>query len=69
MTTAAFREYDVVRAKRELESGIPLGSLGAVLMVFRVDPPEYEVEFVDDTGETLGVLTVEENNLEFVASG
>jgi Domain of unknown function (DUF4926) len=39
---------------------------GAVVMVYPSEPPEYEVEFFSDKGETLAVETVAENQIEKV---
>ncbi len=35
-------------------------------MVFEGEKNKYEVEFVDEGGKTLDILTVEETNLEIV---
>jgi len=59
-----FDEYDVVYAKVDLSLKVPKGSKGAVLMVFNSTPKQYEVEFVDEEGETLEVITVSEVDLE-----
>lgn len=59
-----FNEYDVVYAKVDLSPKIPKGSRGTVLMIFNATPNDYEVEFVDEDGETLEVITVSEINLE-----
>lgn len=61
-----FFEYDVVRSIRPLGEDVPSGTSGAVLMVFASMHPQYEVEFVDCAGGTLAVLTVKEDDLEFV---
>ena len=61
-----FKEYDVVKAKIELSAFVRAGTRGAVLICYDGAPKEYEVEFVDESGETLDVLTVAEHNLEFV---
>ena len=42
------------------------GEEGTVLMVFEGENNEYEVEFVDEQGNTLDVLTVGESDLEIV---
>lgn len=61
------QEYAVVRLKRAVDS-VPVqpGTTGAVLIVYDSDPAAYEVEFVDETGESLGTHTVLEANLEQV---
>jgi hypothetical protein len=63
MTT--FKEYDVVRLTRPVpENGLPAGARGAVLMVFAdPPPPSYEVEFLDEAGDTIALLTLTEDVL------
>jgi hypothetical protein len=61
-----FSEYDVVKSSRSLTEDVPSGTLGAVLMVFASIHPQYEVEFVNNAGESLALLTVKEDDLEFV---
>ena len=61
-----FEEYDVVRANKRLNINIDKGEEGTVLMVFEGENNEYEVEFVDEQGNTLDVLTVGESDLEIV---
>ncbi|MDY7548914.1 DUF4926 domain-containing protein [Glaciimonas sp. Gout2] len=61
-----FFEYDVVRSIRSLAPDVPSGTSGAVLMVFASMHPQYEVEFVDNVGDSLAVLTVKEDDLELV---
>ena len=61
-----FFEYDVVKSTRSLGNNVPIGTLGAVLMVFASTHPKYEVEFVDGMGESLAVLTVKEEDLELM---
>jgi hypothetical protein len=63
---AKFFEYDVVRSIRSLGENVPSGTSGAVLMVFVSLHSQYEVEFVDNAGESLAVLTVKEEDLELV---
>jgi len=58
-----FKENEVVIAKNELP-GIPKGSIGAVVFVYDVKKGDYEVEFVDESGNTIGLLTVNEKDLE-----
>lgn len=59
-----FEEYAVVQLVGDLEAkGLKAGTRGAVVMVYPGDPPEYEVEFVDDDGKTLAVETVSERQI------
>lgn len=57
-------EYDVVRLRRPLpQYELEAGAVGAIVMVFD-DPPAYEVEFCDEGGVTLALVTVVEEDLE-----
>ncbi len=58
-----FSEYDVVKLKRPL-SGLEAGAVGAILMVYDSVPPGYEVEFTDQDGVTLALLTLRDDDLE-----
>jgi hypothetical protein len=60
-----FEEYDVVRLVADLASkGLKAGTRGAVVMIYPGDPPEYEVEFVDENGITLATETVKMEQIE-----
>lgn len=60
-----FNEYDVVRLVCDWKvKGLKAGVRGAVVMIYPSDPPEYEVEFVDEKGKTLAVETVKEHQIE-----
>ena len=61
-----FFEYDIVRSTRPLTDSVVSGTIGAILMVYASEGPQYEVEFVDSEGESLAVLTVLEEDLELV---
>ena len=58
---AKFREYDIVAlAKPVSHDGVSVGDVGTVLIVHDATPPAYEVEFCDDAGVTVALLTLEE---------
>lgn len=59
-----YKEYDVVKAIRDINDKVPKGSKGVVLIIYTATPPQYEVEFVDEEGYTLDVLTVHERDIE-----
>jgi hypothetical protein len=65
---ARFDEYDHVEATVDLEARLPTGTRGAIVMVYPSDPAAFEVEFVDDAGQTICVRTVEAAELRKVAS-
>lgn len=60
-----FKEFDTVILKKSLGDSVPVGSIGAILMIFTDEDEQrfYEVEFVDENGCTLDVLTVAEADL------
>ena len=62
------KELDVITLTRdikELSSGklVPKGSRGAVVQCYS-DTQGFEVEVMDDTGETSSVLTVEKSDIQ-----
>lgn len=62
-----FGEYDVVKLKKDIpSSGLVAGAIGAIVMVYSSNPPEYEVEFVDQDGNTLALVTLSEDEIELV---
>jgi hypothetical protein len=63
-------EYAVVRLKgADPTIPVPVGAKGAVLIVHSSASPAYEVEFIDDSGKSLGTYTVKEMNLEEIKNG
>lgn len=59
-----YEEYDVIRLGPRAHSiPLPPGTKGTVLLVFQDTPMAYEVEFIDEDGESLGTYTVRENDL------
>lgn len=59
-----FKEYDVVRARYNLSTNVPKYSKGVVLIIFEKPSIAYEVEFVDDLGNTIDLLTVKQEDIE-----
>ena len=57
-------EYDIVRAKSALSKLVLAGTKGAVVMVYEEPTLAYEVEFVDEQGNTLDILTVYPKDIE-----
>jgi hypothetical protein len=57
-------EYDVVKLVRSVD-GVPIaiGTRGTVLIVYNGPPAGFEVEFVDENGESLGAYTVKEDDI------
>jgi len=57
------KELDVVRAKINLSEKVKKDALGTVVVTFSYFLNNYMVEFMEN-GETLDVLTVNEENIE-----
>lgn len=57
------KELDVVRAKINLSEKVKKDALGTVVVTFPYFLNNYMVEFMEN-GETLDVLTVNEENIE-----
>ncbi len=57
-----FKEYEVVIANKNMET-VPKGARGTILMIFE-DGKYYEVEFVDENGNTYNVLTVSADDIQ-----
>ncbi len=64
-----FVEYDVVILIR-YEDGVPIpvGTRGTILIDHNAHPAAYEIEFVDEAGESMGSFSVEGENIELVAA-
>ena len=59
-----FQEYDVVIATRQLHEKVPCETKGTILMVYNSNPVQYEVEFVDNEGQTLAIITLVESDIK-----
>lgn len=62
-----FQEYDVVSLKKEISSeNITLGARGTILTVYDEPnlPRAYEVEFIDEKGFTIALVTITEDYIE-----
>lgn len=62
-----FQEYDVVKLRKPKSSlSITMSDKGTILMVFNEPnlPKAYEVEFVDEEGNTIAIITVSEDEIE-----
>ena len=64
-----FDENDVVQLTKDLpEENLKAGDKGTILMVLSVSPPVYEIEFMNDDGETLAVTTIYNHPLSLIWS-
>ncbi len=61
-----FLEYDVIKAKIDLENSIPKGSIGTILIIYEKGK-HYEVEFIDDDKNSLGTIMVKEDEIEAIS--
>lgn len=59
-----FEEYQLVKLNRDLlAEGLQAGIRGTILVIYPGQPRFYEVEFLDDEGNTLAVITLPEELL------
>lgn len=63
-----FQEYDVVKLVKTI-GNVPKGTIGAIVMIHPDTPTHYLVEFVDKQGNTMDLLTVSEEDIEFYKEG
>jgi hypothetical protein len=63
-----FQEYDHVELIEALDSSLPVGTQGTIVMVYQGPKLEYEVEFMDK-GETIAIRTVKGSQLRKVNGG
>ena len=61
-----FKEYDTVRIMKDCEEGVKKGEIGAILMVFEEPREAYEVEILDEEGNSKIQCTLLPNELELV---
>ncbi len=62
-----FNEYDVVKLIKPIPSkSLAVGAEGTILIVYNDPnlPHAYEVEFLDEKGDTLAVVTLQEEFIE-----
>ena len=53
-----FKEHDVVQAKHKLSELVFTDCKGTIVMIYETPTLAYEVEFIDDDGITIELLTV-----------
>lgn len=65
-----FAEYEVVKLKYQKAENLPAGMMGTIVIDYKEFsphlPPAYEVEFIDDEGYTIALLTLNEDEIEKV---
>jgi hypothetical protein len=59
-----FDEHEVVKAKRNLSVEVSKGTIGTIVMVYDGSVNDYEVEFFDEQGNHITLLTVNAIDLE-----
>ncbi len=58
-------ELDVVRITRDIAgAGLQVGATGTIVHLHAAQPPAYEVEFCDDQGRTVALLTLTDDDME-----
>ncbi len=65
-----FKEHGLVKLKNDVPTrNLKAGTLGTVVMVYPESPQAYEVEFIDEGGDTLALFTVLEAEIASVSAG
>ncbi|MBX3060331.1 MAG: DUF4926 domain-containing protein [Anaerolineae bacterium] len=65
-----FALYEIVQLKKQITKDLPMGAKGTILIIYD-EPPlplAYEVEFLDDHGDTLAILTLTEKDIKKIDS-
>lgn len=57
-------EYAVVAATKDLSKSVKRGCVGTIVMIYDNPSLAYEVEFFDDIGDTIELLTVEPDDIK-----
>lgn len=66
--TRVARLYDRVKLKAAIPAeGLSAGALGTIVLVFDAPKRAYEVEFLDDQGGTIALVTLEPEAVETLA--
>ncbi|MRS17320.1 DUF4926 domain-containing protein [Enterobacteriaceae bacterium RIT691] len=60
-------EHDVVIAERDLSKAVSKGCRGAVVMIYQTPSLAYEVEFIDEKGDALDVITVLPRDIKVIS--
>jgi hypothetical protein len=59
-----YNDNDVVKAKIDLSKSVLKGCIGTIVLIYQKPSLAYEVEFVNNRGETLELLTVQPTDIE-----
>lgn len=54
---------DVIKVSKGIQDNIRAGEVGAVVHIFDVIPPVYEIEFSDDQGRTIETVPLKEEDM------
>lgn len=57
------KELDIVRAKKDLSKSVLRGCMGTIVFVYEKPRSAYEVEFFNQNGDTIELLTVEREDI------
>lgn len=66
--TDMFKKYDVIIANRRLSKSVIKGTIGTILLIVNKNPFLYEVEFVDENSDTLGIITVSNSDISLLCT-
>ena len=57
------KEYDIVKAVKNINDLVLIGTIGTVVMIYQRPSLGYEVEFINDAKETIAVITVKPDEI------
>lgn len=59
MSGRKYAMYEVVRLRKRIPGqDLEPGATGTILIIHKAQPPAYEGEFIDEQGNSLGVVTL-----------
>lgn len=60
-----FNLLDAIQLKNNIsEENLNRGDIGTILEILNTDPGVYDVEFIDENGRTITILTLSEDEIE-----
>ena len=59
-----FNEFDSVKVRIDCNEFVKKGDIGIIIMAFTTPDEAYEVEFLDDDGNTKSICTLKPDDLE-----
>lgn len=61
-----YKENQIVVSKRNISSNVYVGCKGVIVFVYSKPKEAYEVEFVDDNGKSIEIITVMREDIDLI---